>query len=190
MTEIKSICVYCGSHPGNDQIFVETAAKFGKILANNGIRLVYGAGVNGIMGAVAQAVRDNGGHVTGVIPEFLVQREANSNPESICNEVMITRNMHERKQLMFEHADAFVTLPGGIGTLEEIIEMMTWAQLGRHEKPMGFLDVNSFWKPLFELMDHMKASGFLHTASKIRPVISEDPATVVKLLQNNSTDKT
>ena len=84
----------------------------------------------------------------------------------------------------------FASCIAGIGTLEEIIEMMTWAQLGRHEKPMGFLDVNSFWKPLFELMDHMKSSGFLHTASKIRPVISDDPAVVVKLLQNNNTDKT
>ena len=187
MTEIKSICVYCGSQPGNSDIFMETATEFGRILANNRINLVYGAGVNGIMGAVARSVRDNGGHVTGVIPEFLVQKEANSNPESVCHKVLITRNMHERKQLMFEHADAFVTLPGGIGTLEEIIEMMTWAQLGRHEKPMGFLDVDSFWKPLFDLMDHMKTSGFLHTANKIQPIISNEPETVIKLLQTQDT---
>ncbi len=182
MTEIKTICVYCGSQPGNDPVFIKAATEFGEALVKNGIDLVFGAGVNGIMGEVARSVRDRGGHVTGVIPEFLLQNEANSNPESICHDVLVTKNMHERKQMMFEHADAFVTLPGGIGTLEEIVEMMTWAQLGRHDKPLGFLDVKAFWKPLFELFDHMRNTGFIHTANRIKPIISEKPEILVNLL--------
>lgn len=184
LTEIKSICVYCGSQPGNDPAFVETAVAFGATMARHNIDLVYGAGANGIMGAVARAVRENGGRVTGVIPEFLMEHEANSTPEDFCDRVLVTQNMHERKQLMFEHADAFVTLPGGIGTLEEIIEMMTWAQLGRHTKPMCFLDVANFWHPLFDLMDHMREAGFIHTAKLVQPKIATDPEEVIQLLSS------
>lgn len=184
MTEIKSICVYCGSHTGNDPSFPELASKLGELVAKNGIGLVYGAGVNGIMGTVARAVRDSGGHVTGIIPDFLLQHEANSNPESVCDTVLVTKSMHERKQLMFEHSDAFVTLPGGIGTLEEIVEMMTWAQLGRHEKPLGFLDVKSFWQPLFELLNHMRDAGFIHTENRVQPLISDDPEELLRLVRS------
>ena len=183
MTEIKSICVYCGSQPGNAPDFTQTAENLGKIMAKSGVRLVYGGGTTGIMGAISGAVKANGGEVLGIIPDFLLQKEANLAPETHCTEVIVTENMHRRKQLMFEHADAFVTLPGGIGTLEEIIEMMTWAQLGRHEKPMCFVEVNDFWKPLFELIEHMEQSGFIHTANRVKPLVAKSAETVLETLR-------
>src|SRR5215469_13262564 len=125
MTEIKAICVYCGSGPGTNPAFVEAAKRFGQILAENDIKLVYGGGSAGLMGACAEAVLDHGGYVTGIIPEFLVDRE---HMLMRSQERIITRDMHERKRLMFERADAFVALPGGVGTLEELVEQLTWSQ--------------------------------------------------------------
>jgi uncharacterized protein (TIGR00730 family) len=133
MSKIKAICVYCGSSPGTDPAFIEAARDFGQILAENDIRLVYGGGSIGLMGAVADSVIRHGGAVTGIIPEFLTVKER---PRRLAQEQIITRDMHERKQTMFDRADAFVALPGGIGTLEELVEQMTWAQLGRHKKPI------------------------------------------------------
>ena len=133
MSTIKSICVYCASGPGNNPAFVEAARRFGRILAENGIRLVYGGGSIGLMGALAESVLDHGGRVTGVIPDFLVNRE---HMLARVQERIVTRDMHERKRMMFERADAFVALPGGVGTLEELVEQLTWAQLGRHKKPI------------------------------------------------------
>jgi uncharacterized protein (TIGR00730 family) len=157
---IQSICVYCGSSPGNDPLFVETAQKFGKILAQNGITLVYGGGSRGLMGALALSVHENGGRVIGIIPEFLKARERMFTG---AEEIVVTRDMHERKRMMFERADAFVALPGGIGTLEELVEQLTWSQLGRHRKPILVANINGFWEPLVELLDHMKRSGFIHS---------------------------
>ena len=128
---IRSICVYCGSSPGNAPIFVDTAQKFGQILAQNGITLVYGGGSRGLMGALALSVHEHGGRVIGIIPEFLKVRERMFTG---AQEIVVTRDMHERKRMMFERADAFVALPGGIGTLEELVEQLTWSQLGRHRK--------------------------------------------------------
>ena len=153
MSTIKSICVYCASGPGNNPAFVEAARGFGRILAEQGIRLVYGGGSVGLMGALADSVLDHGGKVTGVIPEFLVNREHMS---LRTQERIITRDMHERKRIMFEQADAFVALPGGVGTLEELVEQLTWAQLGRHKKPILILNSEGFWQPLCALLDHMK----------------------------------
>jgi uncharacterized protein (TIGR00730 family) len=160
MNMIQSICVYCGSSPGNDPIFVETAQKFGQILAQNGITLVYGGGSRGLMGALALSVHEHGGRVIGVIPEFLKVRERMFTG---AEEIIVTRDMHERKRMMFERADAFVALPGGIGTLEELVEQLTWSQLGRHRKPILVANINGFWEPLVELLDHMKRSGFIHS---------------------------
>ncbi len=160
MSLIRTVCVYCGSSPGVDPAFMESAAAFGKILAEEGVSLVYGGGGHGLMGAVARAVHDNGGHVVGVIPEFLQARELAYNGVA---EMVVTPDMHERKRIMFERADAFVALPGGIGTLEELIEQMTWAQLGRHQKPVLFANINGFWDPLVVLLDHMKKQGFIHS---------------------------
>ncbi len=155
MSPIRSICVYCGSAPGKDPAFVAAAQAFGRIMAREGIRLVYGGGTIGLMGALASAVLDNGGEVTGVIPEFLTTRERMI---TRAQELLVTRDMHERKRKMFERADAFVALPGGIGTLEETIEQMTWAQLGRHKKPILLANINRFWDPLCALLNHMNPS--------------------------------
>ena len=154
MSNIKAICVYCGSSPGTDPAFVGAAKNFGKILAENGVRLVYGGGSIGLMGAVAEAVLENGGDALGIIPEFLTRKER---PRQLAQETIVTRDMHERKQKMFEHADAFVALPGGIGTLEELVEQMTWAQLGRHKKPILVANINGYWNPFLTLIEHMRS---------------------------------
>ncbi len=158
MSKINALCVYCGSSPGTDPAFVETARSFGKILAENGIRLVYGGGSTGLMGALAEAVLKHGGDVTGIIPEFLTNRER---PRRLAQEQIVTRDMHERKRTMFDRADAFVALPGGLGTLEELVEQMTWAQLGRHKKPILIANINGFWDPLLALIDHMRGLGLV-----------------------------
>ena len=157
---IRSICVYCGSSPGNDPSYLEAARTFGMILAEHRISLVYGGGSRGLMGTVASAVHDHGGRVVGIIPEFLRTRERMFTG---ANEIIVTHDMHERKRLMFERADAFVALPGGIGTMEELVEQLTWSQLGRHRKPILIANINGFWDPLIELLDHMKRLGFIHS---------------------------
>ena len=158
MTTIKTVCVYCGSGPGTNPRFVEAAIAFGKTLAEAGIRLVYGGGSVGLMGAVAQSVLDHGGAVTGIIPEFLTNRE---NALKRVQELIVTPDMHERKRLMFEHSDAFVALPGGVGTLEELVEQLTWQQLGRHTKPILLADIDGFWEPLLALLAHMRETEFI-----------------------------
>lgn len=163
--KIRTICVYCGSGPGTNPRFVEAAMAFGKALAENGIRLVYGGGSIGLMGAVATSVLDHGGTVTGIIPDFLTARE---NALKRVQEMIVTPDMHERKRLMFEHSDAFVALPGGIGTLEELVEQLTWQQLGRHTKPIMLANIDDFWEPLLALLAHMRATQF------IRPSLSVD----------------
>jgi hypothetical protein len=163
--KISTVCVYCGSGPGTNPRFVEAAVAFGKALAESGIRLVYGGGSIGLMGAVATSVLDHGGTVTGIIPDFLTTRE---NALKRVQEMIVTPDMHERKRLMFEHSDAFVALPGGIGTLEELVEQLTWQQLGRHAKPILLANIDGFWEPLLALLAHMRATEF------IRPSLSVD----------------
>lgn len=158
MTTIKTVCVYCGSGPGTNPRFVEAANAFGKALAEDGIRLVYGGGSIGLMGAVARSVLDHGGAVTGIIPEFLTNRE---NALKHVQELIVTPDMHERKRLMFEHSDAFVALPGGVGTLEELVEQLTWQQLGRHTKPVLLANIEGFWEPLLALLAHMRETEFI-----------------------------
>ena len=171
MKEIRSICVYCGSQPGRSAVHREAARALGRAIASHGLRLVYGGGTRGVMGAVADGVMSAGGAVTGIIPEFLMEKEATKNALGQLDELIVTEDMHQRKHTMFERADAFVTLPGGIGTLEEIIEIMTWAQLGRHTKPMVLANIEGFWDPLIALLDHMAAEGFLHTAHLVQPLV-------------------
>ena len=156
--KIRKICVYCGSGPGIDPAFVESARAFGAILAKNGVGLVFGGGSVGMMGAIAKSVLDHGGKVTGIIPEFLVARE---HAMRGADNLIVTRDMHERKRKMFEMADAFVAMPGGIGTLEEVVEQMTWVQLGRHRKPILLANIKRFWEPLCALIDHMKDLEFI-----------------------------
>jgi hypothetical protein len=165
MNEIKTVCVYCGSGPGTNPRFIESAIALGKALAENGIRLVYGGGSIGLMGAVATSVLDHGGTVTGIIPDFLTSRE---HALTRVQEMIVTPDMHERKRLMFERSDAFVALPGGIGTLEELVEQLTWQQLGRHSKPVLLANIDGFWEPLLALLAHMRATEF------IRPSLTVD----------------
>jgi uncharacterized protein (TIGR00730 family) len=170
MSKINAVCVYCGSSPGTDPAFVAAARKLGKILAENGVRLVYGGGSVGLMGALAEAVLEHGGEATGVIPEFLTAKER---PRRLAKELIVTRDMHERKRIMFERADAFVALPGGIGTLEEIVEQLTWAQLGRHKKPMLFANTNGYWDPLLALFKHMREQEFVPDAPRINFLVAD-----------------
>jgi uncharacterized protein (TIGR00730 family) len=180
MSKIRKICVYCGSSPGTDPAFVEGARAFGEIMAKNGIGLVYGGGAIGIMGTIAYSVLDNGGQVTGIIPEFLMTREKALRG---THELIVTQDMHERKRKMFEMADAFVTLPGGIGTLEEVVEQMTWAQLGRHKKPILLANINKFWEPLCALLDHMKALEFIRGEFNFDLLVADKVADILPMLQ-------
>lgn len=156
---MKHLCVYCGSNTGSKPIYLEQAIALGTRLAKDGIGLVYGGGNIGLMGAVADAVMQAGGEVIGVIPEQLVQMEVAHNGVS---RLEVVGSMHERKKRMFDLADGFVALPGGFGTLEEIIEMLTWRQLGIGDKPCAFLDVDGYWSPIAQMMDRMVADRFLH----------------------------
>ncbi len=178
--QIRRVCVYCGSSPGTDPIFAETARRLGQNLAEAGIGLVYGGGNNGLMGIVARSVLENGGHVTGIIPDFLKQKEVMLQD---AQEAIVVPDMHTRKRLMFEKADAFVALPGGVGTLEELVEQLTWVQLGRHLKPVLIADIGGFWRPLLSLMAHMRDNGFIPTKLEVRYLVAEKIDDVIPMLE-------
>lgn len=182
MSSIRSICVYCGSSDGRGETYLQAGRDLGRDLAGSGMRLVYGGGTNGVMGAVARGTSDAGGTILGIIPRFLIGKET-SGPVQVANlELVVTEDMHARKHLMFEESDAFVALPGGIGTLEEIVEIMTWAQLGRHSKPIVFANIGGFWDPVLALIDHMKEEGFLHSLQRIRPMVVDAADEIVPAL--------
>lgn len=186
MARIESVCVYCGSSRGDDPRFAEGARRFGEILAENQVRLIYGGGGVGLMGEVATATALAGGAVTGIIPTFLVKAERAFRHEA---EMIEVADMHERKRLMFERADAFVALPGGVGTLEELVEQLTWAQLGRHHKPILLANIAGFWDPFLDLVAHMRTAGFLPyemrmeilTATRIEDILPTLQAAVASL---------
>jgi hypothetical protein len=159
MAKLKNVCVYCGSAKGGNPAYLQAARALGTTLAREKIRLVYGGGGIGMMGEVARAVEKAGGKVLGIIPDFLVARE---HADQAAREIVTVRDMHERKRAMFEHADAFVALPGGIGTLEELVEQLAWVQLGRHKKPVLLANVLGFWEPLLVLFKHLGAEGYLY----------------------------
>ncbi|WP_428696480.1 TIGR00730 family Rossman fold protein [Stappia sp.] len=161
---LKSVCVYCGTGEGVDPAYLQAATRLGRQLAGEGLSLVYGGGSIGLMGAVARATLEGGGSVTGIIPRFLEEREVMMQSVS---ELIVTDDMHERKRTMFERADGFVALPGGIGTLEEVVEVLTWGQLGRHAKPVVLADIGGFWRPLIDLLAHMRAEGFIRPGFEI-----------------------
>jgi uncharacterized protein (TIGR00730 family) len=179
--DISTICVYCGSGSGNDPVFLDRAVAFGHAMAEEGFGLVYGGGNIGLMGAVAHAVLERGGHVTGIIPDFLTARERLLED---VQETIVVPDMHSRKRLMFEKADAFVALPGGIGTLEELVEQMTWAQLGQHSKPILLLNINGFWKPLLVLMAHMREQGFIRPGLELSYLVAERVEDVIPMLRD------
>ncbi len=152
-----SVCVFCGSRKGNNPNYMKTAHEIGLKLAQNDLRLVYGAGDVGLMGAVANACQDAGGAIFGVIPTHLLAMEVG---KTDLSQFIITENMHERKKLMFMNSDAIITLPGGAGSLDELFEVLTWAQLGQHNKPIFLLNVDGYWDPLITLIEHQIEQGF------------------------------
>lgn len=170
------MCVYCGSGPGVNPVYVKCAQALGTALAENGIGLVYGGGSLGLMGEVARATLAAGGRVVGVIPEFLVQRERMLTE---VNELVVTANMHERKMAMFERADGFVALPGGMGTLEELVEISTWAQLDLHSKPIILANIENYWTPLVRLLQHMRAEQFIRPGLEFRFEVVDKAADIV-----------
>jgi uncharacterized protein (TIGR00730 family) len=174
---LDSVCVFCGSSQSADPAFLEAAAELGQALAAAGLRLVYGGGGVGLMGACARAAHEAGGRVLGVIPDFLVGRERAL--ESV--EHVVVSNMHQRKMMMFERSDAFVVLPGGVGTLEEVVELLSWRRLGLHEKPVVFYDPAGFWRPLFELFRHtvearLTPPEFMHAWTAVERIEDVLPA--------------
>ena len=185
MSDIKTVCVYCGSGAGTNPRFVEAAVELGKVFAENGIRLVYGGGSVGLMGAVAKSVLEHGGQVTGIIPEFLRAKEK---PSTQMQEMIITPDMHERKRLMFERSDAFVALPGGIGTLEELVEQLTWAQLGRHKKPILLANIKGYWDPLLTLVDHMRTQEFLPGVPRVDCLVADRVEDILPKLRDAARD--
>src|SRR6202021_2265357 len=171
MNKIRAICVYCGSSAGNDAVYVEAGERLGSALAAAGVRLIYGGGTTGGMGAVAHGTLSAGGEVGAIIPRFLIDRETTKAALTKFNDVTITETMHERKHKMFERSDAFVALPGGIGTVEEIVEIMTWGQLGQHRKPRVFATINAFWDPMLGRLDHLRRTGFIHSGLLWHPIV-------------------
>jgi uncharacterized protein (TIGR00730 family) len=186
MTNIASICVYCGSGAGNDPAFRDCARAFGHAMAEHGIGLVYGGGTIGLMGTIAEAVLDGGGQVTGIMPDFLKSREKLLDR---VQETIIVPDMHSRKQLMFEKADAFVALPGGVGTLEELVEQMTWAQLGQHDKPVLLANIAGFWSPLVELLRQMQRERFIRSGMEVSCLVANEAKDIVPMLQRAAAER-
>lgn len=158
MIKLDKICVFCGSSEGNDTHIIDTAIKLGSVLAERKITLVYGAAKIGIMGEIAKSVLDQQGEVIGIIPEFLKKKEV---VHLGLTELITTTNMHDRKLKMQEISDGFIALPGGLGTLEELFEILTWLQLGLHSKPIGLLNINGFYDDLLRLLENMVRKGFV-----------------------------
>lgn len=191
MATISSICVYCGAGSGTDPDHIKAAKALGKLLAQQNIRLIYGGGTMGMMGAVSDAVVKNGGKVTGIIPKFLLDMEGSSEDLKRLDEVILTEDMHERKRTMFERADAFIALPGGVGTLEELVEQLTWVQLGRHKKPVLLANINNFWQPLIELIAHMKDEAYIREGFEVDFLNTQTVDEMIPMLQtaaNNAHD--
>jgi uncharacterized protein (TIGR00730 family) len=174
---IERVCVFCGSSPGNDPIYLETARSVGRFLAQERLGVVFGGGGVGLMGALADAAMAAGGQVTGVIPEQLMARELG---HSQLSELRVVSSMHARKALMMELGDAFIGLPGGAGTLDELSEVWTWSQLGIHDKPCGILNVHGYFDPLIAFLDQMVTEGFLSPAHREMVLVDTDPAVLLK----------
>lgn len=180
MTKLRKICVYCGSQSGNKAAYLAAATYLGKSCAAHNIDVIYGGSNAGIMGEVAHSTMDAGGHVTGILPKFW-----NDAPEKhlTLSEMIITETMHERKTLMYEMSDGFVALPGGIGTLEELVEMMTWSQLGHHSKPIIIANIEGFWQPFLSLMEHMRSEGFIHSEQMLMYDVADTPEEIIPKLE-------
>jgi uncharacterized protein (TIGR00730 family) len=174
------VCVYAGSAPGADAAYAEVSKRAIAEVVRRGASVVYGGGSLGLMGVLADAALEAGGEVTGVIPRFLDDREVGHHG---VTDLRVVENMHERKMLMAELADAFLVLPGGIGTLEEVVEMLSWSQLGLHRKPIGLLDVNDFYEPLVALLDHMTAQQFVSVDHRSLLLSDSDPVALLDAME-------
>lgn len=179
MNRIRNVCVYCGSSPGDDPRYAHAAKTLGAALAAVDIGLVFGGGSCGLMGIAARAALDAGGEVTGIIPDFLDEREI---ALAGLTKTIVVPDMHTRKRLMFEKSDAFVALPGGIGTLEELAEQLTWIQLGRHQKPMVIADIAGFWRPLLSLLAHMRNTSFIREGYEVHYMVAERAEDVLPMI--------
>jgi uncharacterized protein (TIGR00730 family) len=177
---LRRVCVYCGSGAGQNPAFAEAAHALGKSLAAADVGLVYGGGDLGLMGIVARSVLDHGGHVTGIMPHFLRDRE---HLLTDVHELVVVDDMHQRKHLMFDKSDAFVALPGGLGTLEEFVEQLTWTQLGRHQKPIVLVNVHGFWDPLLELFDKMLGHDFIRTGFELKMTVADSAEDVLPVIR-------
>jgi uncharacterized protein (TIGR00730 family) len=177
---LNNVCVYCGSSPGGSPAYAAAARSLGRLMAESGVGLVYGGGGLGLMGEIAHSVLDHGGRVSGIIPEFLSAREHMLRD---VTELVVVDDMHQRKKLMFDKSDGFVALPGGIGTLEELVEQLTWAQLGRHSKPIVLLNVDGFWAPFSTLLNHMRSHGFIRPAMDVRFITVDSPEEVLPAMR-------
>lgn len=181
MRELKKICVFCGSGEGNDMEIIQSAEDLGKLFAEKNITLVYGAGKIGVMGIIAQSALDNKGKVIGIIPEFLKLKEV---VHLGLTDLITTENMHQRKMWMQEESDAFIALPGGMGTLEELFEIVTWLQLGLHQKPIGLLNVNGFYNDLIAMLETMVRKGFLSFENYNLLLVDSDLNTLLEKMEN------
>ena len=177
---VRSLCVYCAANPGNDPVYREQATAMGKFLAESGRRVLFGGGRTGLMGALADGTLAAGGEAIGVMPRHLVDREV---AHTGLTDLRVVSSMHERKTMLSEMADGFVALPGGLGTLEELFEMWTWAQLGLHRKPLGILNVKGFFDPLLAFLDHAVDVGFLGAPMRSILVVADDPATLISEME-------
>jgi uncharacterized protein (TIGR00730 family) len=173
---VKAVCVYCGSSPGNRPEYAEGARLLGRTMAESGLALVYGGGKVGLMGTVADAVLAHGGTAIGIIPEALMQKEVGHRG---LTELHVVRNMHERKQMMADRADAFIAMPGGVGTFEELFETFTWLQLGYHAKPIGLLNVAGFYDGMLGFIGHAVKEGFLKQIHADMLLVGNTPAEVL-----------
>lgn len=180
MNDLKRICVFCGSSSGNDLSITDAAQTLGKVFIERKITLVYGAGKIGVMGTIAQSVLDGNGKVIGIIPGFLKRKEV---VHLGLTELITTENMHERKLKMQEASDGFMALPGGMGTLEELFEIITWLQLGLHQKPIGLLNINGFYDDLINLLENMVRRGFLSIDNYNLLLVDSDPEQLLKKME-------
>lgn len=183
MPSLQRVCVFCGSSAGFDPIHRQTASHFGAVLAREGIELVYGGGSVGLMGAVADAVLLSSGHVIGVIPKFLATKEL---LHERVSEMRLTENMHERKAMMSDLSDAFVALPGGLGTFEELFEVLTWAQLGLHRKPIGLLNVAGYFDPLVAMIERSITDGFCRDEHRQLFVVDNQPEGLLEKMRQQT----
>ncbi len=180
MTNFQSLSIFCGSSPGKDESYIKVAYALGSFLAQSNISIIYGGAKIGLMGAVADGVIFSGGNITGVIPDFLMNKEI---AHQQLTELIIVKSMHERKMVMFEKSDGAIILPGGFGTLDEMFELLTWGQLGLHKKPIGILNINGYYDLLISFIENMVKQNLLRKANQDMLLVSHDPDELIQMMK-------